>query len=194
MTKTTELLPLLVTVRDALPERIRARIDLRDCREDHLHLPHIGWIELRYDYGRDPQPEGIQIHFTGDSSHLRPRRYPIRKDGTINVAKIKDLVAPLFDAREKFLKDYAKRQAESDARFAEAKRLGPIVFKKVRTGQRYRKQDVEHYAGGFKLVHRRSKREADIWAESEDTVSGAIPFSDLPISKLNELLKLVGAM
>lgn len=192
MKTTTALHPLFKSVRDALPERIRAQMVDIDQIDQHIDVPHVGWLEIGFDRNRPRKPIAVSLHFTGFTDR-RPRRYPIRKDGTLNLAKIVSVIEPVFDEREKFLKDYAARQAESDARFDEAKRLGPIVFKKVRTGHRYRKQDVEHYAGGFKLVHRRSKREADVWAETEDTVSGAIPFSNLSIAKLNELLKIVGA-
>jgi len=81
-----------------------------------------------------------------------------------------------------------------DDSFDEARRVGPIIFKKLKTGRHFRKEDCSTYAGGFYLFHKKSDMRGEVWAGDEDTCSGTIPFSDLPVEKLNEILKIIGEM
>ena len=188
MTK-TKLHPLLQQVYELLPRRIRDRVSFKHSREAHLDIPLVGWVEALI-YDRD-DPDGLMLHFTGSVTR-RSRRYPIRKDGSINHEKLLATIVETFDEKHAWNEEYDRQQAESAARFEEARRVGPIIFKKLRTGRRYQKKDHETYAGGFFLIHRASERKGEVWADDEECCSGTIPFSGLPVEKLNEILRIIG--
>lgn len=194
--KTRALEPLLQIVLDALPERVREQINKGGpsiLRGQYMDIPCVGFFEVRYDdVGPKAKAIGVSLHFQGSGKLPRSRRYAVRKDGTLNFDKINEIVCERFDARMKWLADYHARQKKITEEFDEARRLGPIVFKKVRTGRAYSKVDVEHHTGGFDLVHKQSGLRGQVWAQSEGTCNGKIPFSDLPVVKLNEILKILG--
>lgn len=185
----TKLHPLLQQVYELLPRRIRDRVSFKHSRDAHLDIPLVGWVEALI-YDRD-DPSGLMLHFTGSISK-RSRRYPIRRDGSINHKKLLAVIEECFDEKHAWNEEYDRQQAEAAVRFEEAQRLGPILFKKVRTGRRYRKESDTHLAGGFNLYTKKGGLKGEIWAQSEDTCSGTIPFDDLPVEKFNEILKILG--
>lgn len=175
-------------VLDALPERVRKSITEK-WDSDYCTIPNVGSFEIRYGYDGTHEAVAVSLH----PAHGRSRRYPIRKDGTINFKKmLEEVIEPLFDARAKFEKEYAAKQEESSRRLAEAKRIGPIVFEKLEPGRAYRKKEHSTFAGGFKLLTQEGGGEGDIWAESEDTCSGTIPFDEMPVERLSEILAILG--
>jgi len=110
----TKLHPLLQEVYDALPEKMQRASDAQGThRKNHLDLV-VAWVELQqYD-----KVEGVMLYFTGFPPRGRHRRFPIRKDGTINVKKICTLVTEVYDEEleraEKHRKIMAERQKAAE--------------------------------------------------------------------------------
>ena len=187
--KTEKLNKFLQQIRDALPERITRKMSGKHDSKDHLVVPKVGWLGCNY-YDK-PDPDSVFLCFTG-SSAARTRTYQI-KNGVLKTERLVKVIAEAFDKCEAFDKDYAAKQRESKKHFVGAESLGPIVFEKVDPGPGYRKVKEASYAGGFKLfVGETTSGYGQVWAQDENTVKGTIPFTDLPIEKLNEVLKILG--
>lgn len=185
--KTTVLNKHLQQIRDALPKRITDRMSGNHDRSDHLDIPLVGWVGCNY-YG-EPEPVSVFLCFTGVRAG-RTRTYQI-KNGVLKTERLVKVAVEKFDKRDAFEREYAEQQAESDRQFAEARRLGPIVFKKVRTGRRYRKENDTHLAGGFNLYTKKGGLKGEIWAQTEDTVSGTIPVDDLDVATFNSVMAIL---
>lgn len=182
--KTKKMKEFLRPVIEALPE------EMQECLEhsgDYVTIPDTGHFEIKYGYDHARKPEAVMLHLrTGGS-----RRFPIRKDGTLNVKRIVELVVPVFEMWVTQRREWDEEQAESNRRHAEAERVGPIVLKKVKLGRLF-EADVDNYVGGFKLKLKSGKSyPGDVWAVDENTVRGTIPFGPMSITKLNEILKLL---
>jgi hypothetical protein len=195
MTRIVESHPLLTKVYNKLACRVQEQINKRPNgrRGQSMDVPCVGFFEVKFD-DVGPKAKGIAVslHFQGTGKLPRSRRYAVRKDGTLNFDKINKIVEERFDKQMTFYAEYDAKSKKATKEFDEARRLGPIVFEQVRSGPAYLKEDVAHHAGGFDLVHRSSGLRGQVWSQSEDTCSGQIPFSDLPVAKLNEILKILG--
>jgi hypothetical protein len=186
--KTIELHPLLQQVRDALPERIQDRVSDKHSRGDYLDLPLVGFLStVVYD-----KIEGLSLSFSGYGK--RARHYPIRKDGSVNVAKIVEVVTEVFDEQDAFHREYAEERHRRDEESRQAEANFAAVSSKLRLGRRYRRgKEGEHitYVGGCHLIHKKSDVRGEIWSDGEGCVKGKIPFAGLDVPTFNAIMSIL---
>jgi len=192
-TKTkTQLHPLLQEILDAFPEDMREATEdaraLWGSDDDRLDIPHAGYIELD-----DFAPaQGVMLR---PSCSGRSRRYPIRKDGTINVKKIVEVTSRVFYIFDEIDKKREAEEAAREAKEQEDQRLAEVIAKKVQPGSSFEiieNTDSYSVGAGFRLRLKGDKnRVGAIHATDEDHVVGTIPFKG-SVERLNEILKLLG--
>ena len=183
----TELHPVLQELRDALPERMQKVVSKKHSREHYLDLPHVGFATVTiYD-----ELAGVSLCF---SNGARARNYPVRKDGTINIAKIVEVVTPIFDRRAEFHRHYEERQRESKRHSIAVEEILAEALPKMEAEGDYSVEDDRYLIGGFLINHKGSGRSGQMWIDEEGNLSGMIPVGPISVEQFNKALKLLGAL
>jgi len=188
--------PLFQTLLDAMPEEYRDEktgserksaeyCELNSCATAGLNI---------YDEG--PESVYLLLKTVPGQEPSRTRTYKVRKDGTLNVKRIIEVVVDTTKAVRAVHVARAEARRKSDERIRQSRKDGEkaveILFLALKPSKAYTIQKEPGIAGGVMIHPTNGGGGQPVWLQKDSTLIGNLPLDGLSIATLNKVMKLIG--